>query len=243
MSTDLERQIAGFAEALDREASAISFDDVIGRRTVAVDVEPPASDRATHVDSAPWLDATPGRDEVDHHDVLIELAPAVIVRGPESRRLAWKIALGAAAVAMLVVVLTAIQRGDDDPNPAVGLPELTTTFVSPRNGFSIRHPDGARVTPAMEDGEDGFDIVDVGSGTTFEGTSTENTDWHQALIDEQGRSITQDERIDEYLSADGILPGGCGVPRRQQAAITIDGRSGRIAECPHRIEATVVAGG
>ena len=37
---------------------------------------------------------------------------------------------------------------------------------------------------------------------------------------------------------------GCGVPRSQQAEITIDGQSGRIAECPtDQIEATVVAGG
>ena len=40
-----------------------------------------------------------------------------------------------------------------------------------------------------------------------------------------------------------LLPGGCGVPRSQQAEITIDGQSGRISECPNRIEATVVAGG
>ena len=39
------------------------------------------------------------------------------------------------------------------------------------------------------------------------------------------------------------MPGGCGVPRSQQAEITIDGQSGRIAECANRIEATVVAGG
>ena len=44
--------------------------------------------------------------------------------------------------------------------------------------------------------------------------------------------------LDDY-----VLPGGCGVPRSQQAEITIDGQSGRIAECPNQIEATVVAGG
>ena len=38
-------------------------------------------------------------------------------------------------------------------------------------------------------------------------------------------------------------PGGCGAPRSQQAEITIDGQSGRIAECPNQIEATVIAGG
>ncbi len=33
------------------------------------------------------------------------------------------------------------------------------------------------------------------------------------------------------------------MPRSQQAEITIDGQSGRIAECPNEIEATVVVGG
>ena len=48
--------------------------------------------------------------------------------------------------------------------------------------------------------------------------------------------------VDEYVSTTA-LPGGCGVPRSQQAEITIDGQPGRISECPNRIEATVVAGG
>ena len=33
------------------------------------------------------------------------------------------------------------------------------------------------------------------------------------------------------------------MPRSQQAEITIDGQSGRIAECENGIQATVVAGG
>ena len=39
MPTDLEQQLARFAEALDREAPTISFDDMVGRGTVAVDVD------------------------------------------------------------------------------------------------------------------------------------------------------------------------------------------------------------
>jgi hypothetical protein len=50
--------------------------------------------------------------------------------------------------------------------------------------------------------------------------------------------VSIDEWVDQYVS-----PGGCGVPRSQQAKVTIDGKLGRIAECPNRIEATVVAGG
>jgi hypothetical protein len=47
-----------------------------------------------------------------------------------------------------------------------------------------------------------------------------------------------EERLDHLLS-----DGGCGVPRSQQEEITIDGRSGRVAECPNQIEATVYTGG
>jgi hypothetical protein len=127
----------------------------------------------------------------------------------------------------------------EERDPAVvDFPNLTTTFVSPRNGFSIKHPDGAALTPAellwgfSEQVDDGFDVVETGLAAVFKGASTE-----PGFGD--GGSI--DERVDEYLS--DVLPGGCGVPRSQQAEITIDGQSGRIAECPNRIEATVVAGG
>ena len=61
----------------------------------------------------------------------------------------------------------------------------------------------------------------------LEGASTEIPD-----------GVSIDEWVDEYVTL-----GGCGVPRSQQAEITIDGQSGRIAECPNHIEATVVAGG
>lgn len=125
------------------------------------------------------------------------------------------------------------------PREAIDFPELTTTFVSPRNGFSIRLPDGAAVTPAVqlwglgEQADDGFDVVETGLRATFKGAS---------IGSEFGGEGSIDQRVDEYLSSEGVLPGGCDVPRREQAAITIDGRSGRIAECPNRIEATVVVG-
>ena len=66
-------------------------------------------------------------------------------------------------------------------------------------------------------------------GAYFESASTEIPD-----------GVSIDAWVDEYVS-----PGdGCGVPRSQQAEITIDGQPGRIAECPtDQIEATVVAGG
>lgn len=128
------------------------------------------------------------------------------------------------------------------PTPAqpVDFPKLTTTFVSPRNGFSVRYFDrgDGTVTPAKQiwgfskQVDDGFDVVETGLGAVFKGASTESPG---------GASI--DQQIDDYVSDDHVLPGGCGVPRSQQAEITIDGQSGRMAECPNHIEATVVAGG
>lgn len=122
----------------------------------------------------------------------------------------------------------------------VGFPNLTTTFVSPRNGFSIKHPDRVALTPAKplwgfnEQPDDGFDVVETGLAAVFKGAST--------VIPNVENSV--DEWIDDYVSDDEyVSPGSCGVPRSQQAEITIDGRSGRISECPNQIEATVVAGG
>ena len=81
--------------------------------------------------------------------------------------------------------------------------------------------------------------METGLGAVFKGASTELPD--SRIRSFYGDSI--DERVDEYLSVDYVLPGGCGVPRSQQAEITIDGQAGRISECANRVEATVVAGG
>ncbi len=129
----------------------------------------------------------------------------------------------------------------ENKDSMLDFPDLTTTFVSPRNGFSIKHPDRAAVTPAKQlwgfgkEIDAGFDVVETGLAAVFKGASTDSG---------FGAGGSIDERVDEYLSEDyGNLPGGCGVPRSQQAEITIDGQSGRTSECPNRIEATVVAGG
>jgi hypothetical protein len=118
------------------------------------------------------------------------------------------------------------------PETAVELPNLTATFVSPTNGYSFKYLDRGQgsLTPATE--RYGFDFVESGVGAYFSAASTQIPD-----------GVSIDERVDEYLSDLSISPGGCGVPRSQQAEITIDGQPGRIAECPNQIEATVVAGG
>ncbi|MCA1707608.1 MAG: hypothetical protein LC808_31800 [Actinobacteria bacterium] len=125
-----------------------------------------------------------------------------------------------------------------EEDPTVDGVSLDTTFVSPRNGYSIKHPERVAITPAKQlwgefskQVDDGFDVVETGLGAVFKGTST------MAILDGEGSA---DEQFDENLSA--YLPGGCGVPRSQQAEIRIDGQPGRITECENRIEANVVAG-
>ncbi len=137
-----------------------------------------------------------------------------------------------------------------DPDAAVvDFPNLTTTFVSPRNGFSIQHPDGVALTRAKqlwgfsEQVDDGFDVVDTGSAAVFKGASTEFPIRGEVNPGEVLDEVSIDERVDDYLSEVLVLPDGCGVPRSQQAEITIDGQPGRIAECPNHIEATIVDAG
>jgi hypothetical protein len=126
------------------------------------------------------------------------------------------------------------------PSPSaartVDFPELTKTFVSPRNGFSVKHPDTAVLAPAnVMDGWDpgdeqsdvGVDVIEIGLAAVFKGASITAPDWEGS--------------IDGFV--DDISPGGCGATRSQQAEFTIDGQSGWIAECPNEIDAIVVAGG
>ena len=123
------------------------------------------------------------------------------------------------------------------PSPsAADIPELTQTYVSSLNGFSIGYPDGFEIQPATEvwdprvNQEDypQFDFI-VG---TFRGSSTEIPD-----------GVTIDDWVDR--SVVHYQPGSaCGAPRRELPEVTIDGQPGRITlDCPGEIEATVVAGG
>ena len=156
----------------------------------------------------------------------------------------------AIAVAVLSSIALAVSGcgggSEAEAKNPVGFPKLTTTWVSPTNGFSFRHMEGRGPTPATESWDalvdppvdtssrydDPFDLWETGYAAFFKSASTPIP---------EGVSI--DEWVDEHVS-------GCGGPRSQQAEITIDGQSGRIAECSktteadvNRIEATVVAGG
>ncbi len=127
------------------------------------------------------------------------------------------------------------------PAHVIPTPALTSTFVSPTNGFSFKYLDRGGLRPATElwnpvtqprtdssslhDGA--FDVVETGLAAFYKGASTVIPD-----------GVSVDAWVDQYVS-----PAGCRIPRNQQRAITIDGQSGRIAECPNEIDATVVTGG
>jgi hypothetical protein len=138
--------------------------------------------------------------------------------------------------------------GDSDPeaeSQPVDLANQKRTFVSPIHGFSFRPFEWRGLTAATElwdpvigppadtsgTYDDPFDLWETGYAAFFASASTQIPE-----------GVEIDEWVDKYVS-----PGSCSAPRSRQAEITIDGQSGRISECqkttPHRIEATVVAGG
>jgi hypothetical protein len=149
----------------------------------------------------------------------------------------------AIAVAVLSSIALAVSGcgggSDAEAESPVDFSNLTTTWVSPTNGFSFRHMEGRGPTPATEPWDpvidppvdtssrydDPFDLWETGHAAFFKSASTPIP---------EGVSI--DQWVDEHVSS-----GGCGGPRSQQAEITIDGQSGRIAECPNEIEATIFA--
>ena len=126
------------------------------------------------------------------------------------------------------------------PFRVIDFPNLTTTFVSLRNGFVLKHPDRVALTPAtniLGFGDDGFDVVETGSAAVFKGASTELPDMENGFL--AGSRIPIDEWVDDLREDNG----GCSVPRSQHAELIIDGQTGRISECSNQVEATVIAGG
>jgi hypothetical protein len=155
-----------------------------------------------------------------------------------------------AIAAVLVVAVglmtgTVVLRQSDRSSvggQALDVPELTTTFVSPRNGFSIKHPGEVLITPAEDlwfpDNyltDRGVDVVETDRDGVFKGASSE-------IPDALERPLVDWASIDAWLG-DPSASRTCGGPLSQQAEITIDGAFGRIAECPGEIVATVFAGG
>jgi hypothetical protein len=174
----------------------------------------------------------------------VEPAVALVSVHPwhRSKRPLW-LAVAAATLVVIVASVTLLTRDGSDGSISTLAPN-TTTFVSPRNGFSVQYVDrgSGTVTPAKQllggDGaddrlDDGFDVIETGSPAVFKGGST-------TLSDDRPEGMSIDRWVDDFVSY--VLPDGCGLPRSQQAEITVDGRSGRIAECSDHIEATVVDG-
>lgn len=199
-----------------------------------------------------WLEDGPTR--MSDRAVLSTLEKVHTTRQRRTPWTAWRarpvslFARSAGAAALVAVIgiaaVIVIPRlpgvGGPEPSQATGIPALTTLFISPRNGFSIKHPEAVTPTPAVqvwgfsEQVDDGFDAVEVVVGAVLKGASTMGGITGDDSIDQE---------VDEWLSDARVLPDGCGVPRSRQAELTIDGQSGRIAECEGRIEATVVVAG
>ena len=128
-------------------------------------------------------------------------------------------------------------------SPAADFPSMTTTFISLRNGFVLKHPDRVTLTPATNIwgfGDDGFDVVETGLAAVFKGASTDMPLVQNGFLVGEPSGISIDAWVDQAVED---AAGNCGVPRSEQAEITIDGQPGRISECQNRIEATVLVGG
>lgn len=191
-----------------------------------------------------WESITARLDE--NAGLEVPLRPSVGI--DRSKRPFWLLA-AAAALFVITASVAVFASVSDDPSVSTADRDLAGTFFSPRNGFSIEPPDGASVTPAKqlwqlsEQSDDGFDVVTIDPNTVFKGT-TRVGDGSRPCSDAEydpNACASLEAQVDRYLS--DVLPGGCGVPRRQQEEITVDGRPGRIAECPNHIEASVLFAG
>ena len=207
-----------------------------------------------------WLEDGPNR--MSDRAVLSALEQIHTTRQRRAMWPAWRATpvsifarVAAAAVLAVAVGLLAVnfaarppdgsRVGGPSPSPspaqALSIPDLTTTFVSPTYGVSFKYLDRGGLTPARElwdpvkqqadiDFDPAFDAVETGLSAYFEAASVELPD-----------QVSTDAWVDAYVTP--MAAGGCGVPRSQQAEITIDGQAGRVAECQNEIQATVVAGG
>jgi hypothetical protein len=206
-----------------------------------------------------WLEDGP--DRMSDRAVLSTLEEIHTTRQRRAVWSAWRVTpvniFARVTIAAVIVVAVGLLAGNVLRRPADGsnvggaspsptpfqfmdFPPMTRSFVSPTNGFSFNYNRGLEPATGLWDpvndtqADDGFDVVETGFSAYFMAASTPIPD-----------GVSIDAWVDQYISPGGWLqhPGRCGPSRSQQAEITIDGRSGRIAECEARIEATVVAGG
>ena len=131
-----------------------------------------------HPSPSAWESIVARLGDDGESEVALVLAPAP----DRSKRRVW-LAVAAAALVVIVGSIAVLTRAGDDhlrrPRPR-DFPNLTTTFVSPRNGFSVNYSDrgDGTVTPATElwgfseQVDDGFDVVETGLAAVFKGAST-----------------------------------------------------------------------
>ena len=119
----------------------------------------------------------------DDAESEVALVPALAPDRP--RRPVWPAVAAAALVVIIGSIAALTGVGDDldstaDPDVTViDFPNLTTTFVSPRNGFSIKFLTGGGASHrprssgvSAEQVDDGFDVVETGLAAVFKGAST-----------------------------------------------------------------------
>ena len=229
MPTDLERQLPRFAEALDREAPTISVDEILGRGSVAVDVDlvaRPSWDQAPRDTVVSRIVSTPNHDGNGEHGASVELVPAVVARPPARRRVVLKVALGAAAAAVLVVALGAVVRTGDEPDtadvPPSTVPTPTTTVaVDPFVAvWMSTDTDGSSQTMEItRSGTDDYDVVirDEAATTACAGGASTLTG--------AGRLATDTSLViaqPELTCDDGTIPPIGTPPQAELANFTLD---------------------
>lgn len=134
MPTEVEQQLVRFAASLDREASAVSVEEILGRRAVVVAIDPverPSFDRAPHVNGMSRTDALDVHDEPVEPVVRLDRTPEVTARLPTRRHGTLRVALVAAVVAALVTALAVIALVRNKTHPVdVPTPTVPITAMS-----------------------------------------------------------------------------------------------------------------
>ncbi len=205
MPTEIEQQLPRFAEALDREAPAISVDEILSRGTVAVDVdrlERPSWDQVPRVSAVSWGDAMPGHGENGERDASIELAPTA-AEPPNRRRVALKIALAAAAAAVLVVALGAIVRNDAEPDPA-DVPTSTVPTPPPTTTESLTSA-GMWPQSTLEEVRAAQELADAGDPDYTWQVEPQLTLYEEMTIEELGQVELVDRFLREVLGWEAYL--------------------------------------
>ena len=229
MPTDLEQQLPGFAEVLEREAPAISVAEILSRGAVAVDVddrERRSWDHVPRVAAVSWGDAMPSHGENGERGASIELVPTVAAHPPARRRVALKVALGAAAAAVLVVALGAIVRiGDEldpaDVPPSTGPTPPPTIAVGPFVGVWLStDTDGSSQTMQIaRSGTDEYEVVIRDKAATAACAGGAST------LTGAGRLATETSLViaqPGLICDDGTIPPIGPLPEAELANFTLD---------------------